>query len=74
LAATFKLEDDDYWKTGESPKDLPNNHRRNPIPNAPLFPLLPSVQFSSLPFVRTRAIHSDLPEKKERPNWSIWPF
>src|SRR4029077_15685074 len=27
-----------------SPKTLPNNHRGNPIPNAPLFPLLPSVQ------------------------------
>jgi hypothetical protein len=25
-------------------------------------------------FVRTRAIHSHRPRKKERPNWSIWPF
>src|SRR6202035_4771710 len=37
FAAPFKLEDDEGdWKTGESPKDLPNNHRGNPIPNAPL--------------------------------------
>jgi hypothetical protein len=53
LTAPFKLEnDEDDWKTGESPKTLPNNHRGNPIPNAPLFPLLPSVQIFFAAFCR----------------------
>jgi hypothetical protein len=28
----------------EAPKALPDNHVRDPVPDSPLFPLLPSVQ------------------------------
>src|SRR5580704_8355907 len=31
---------------GETPKSLPDDHDRDPAPDSPLFPLLPSVQIS----------------------------
>jgi hypothetical protein len=41
-------DDDDDW--GNPEKALPNNHPGNPIPNEPLFPLLPSVEHWSKGF------------------------
>ena len=51
-------------RTGETPEALPNNHRRNPIPNVPLFPLLPSVQIFFAAFCQDQSDPFSLAEKK----------
>jgi hypothetical protein len=57
------------WKTGESLKALPNDRHVNPILNAPLFPLLPSVQFFFAAFSQNQSDPDFIcPEKEERPN------